>query len=347
MPSHISHVLFAQRVLQLPQWTSASLAIGAQGPDIFYHNQRTSPRGLGIGISLHRHHYGRFCALLVEHFARQGHGPDSEAGVFLGAFMSHGILDRVLHPYINGLAGTFYPGFPETKRFRYAHPFFERVMDQVYASDLEGCAAQDLDFAQVFDQGPQIPPLIAQGLHHGVVHSMAKRAKDPELAQKIQNAYGDSRGYYLWSQEEARTRTAPSTSPTVDDDTIRYIAILHPRALPRDMLTKLELPWYLPASKSQIRITPTILWERALTMATDTWKQVQDSWETMASHSPPGDRDGVEELGEIIGNQSLSSESGESEEERNPTVEPLDLRSVMAQLIHDPEPELWWRPGLG
>src|SRR5690606_6736764 len=136
MPSHIAHTAFA--VESLAQLGRADLlgsrdheylVLGSQGPDMFYHNQRTMPSGISFGSLLHRRSYGSFCAEILAWLVSENLGPDSAAGKYLLGYITHAILDRYMHPFINYFAGWYDPADPETEVFRFAHPFLERILD--------------------------------------------------------------------------------------------------------------------------------------------------------------------------------------------------------------------------
>jgi hypothetical protein len=71
MPAQISHIIAGERAFGLrfagrsrPEEGGAAawFALGCQGPDIFYHNQRTKPSGLHYGALAHRRRYGSLAA---------------------------------------------------------------------------------------------------------------------------------------------------------------------------------------------------------------------------------------------------------------------------------------------
>jgi hypothetical protein len=91
---------------------STAFALGCQGPDIFYHNQRTRPVALEYGTLLHRRGYGMFTAVLLK-MGLPDPPPDEEdirlhrrekginaLGAYALGFMTHAFLDRFCHPYI-------------------------------------------------------------------------------------------------------------------------------------------------------------------------------------------------------------------------------------------------------
>jgi hypothetical protein len=75
MPAHITHQLFAQRTvkealsdngLQLINRFGSWLTLGAQGPDMFLHNQMTEPSSFSYGKLLHTRGYGTFVRCMLD-----------------------------------------------------------------------------------------------------------------------------------------------------------------------------------------------------------------------------------------------------------------------------------------
>src|SRR6056297_2211655 len=95
MPAHITHTIFAERAIKTAISRAGNakqpfeieylfknyfnyLTLGAQGPDMFLHNQRTEPSAFEYGKLLHRRGYGRF----IRHMAGEAakHLRDSRNG---------------------------------------------------------------------------------------------------------------------------------------------------------------------------------------------------------------------------------------------------------------------------
>ena len=192
---------------------AALFRLGCQGPDLFYHNQRTRPLSISYGTLLHRRGYGTFCAaLLARTLAQRGRAEAAateaatlgaavtkitpEAAYALG-FSTHAFLDRSLHPYIVCKAGWVSPTRPETERFARCHAFFERIIDSLMLGRLRGTAvaAWDQDSllaAPCADPGDLLKPMIAAALA-----DTYERAKiDEKLAKRMENAFKDSAGFY-------------------------------------------------------------------------------------------------------------------------------------------------------
>src|SRR4030042_4005693 len=136
MPAQICHLLFAEEAWRGALGGGAGgflerpgnlFRFGAQGPDFFYHNQRTRPTGLKYGVAAHHEGYGRLTAHLVRQLRRlQARGIDEavkdELTAFTLGWVTHAFLDRVTHPFIVSFSGW------GEKYFR-CHIFFERILD--------------------------------------------------------------------------------------------------------------------------------------------------------------------------------------------------------------------------
>jgi hypothetical protein len=242
MPAHISHSLFARDLFDslgipaaddpLDHALASAMHIGAQGPDIFYHNQRRMPSGLLIGSVLHRKGYGSVSARMLEFCLTRELDAGGAEGRYLLAFISHGVLDRYLHPYINYFSGWVDPDEPASEAYRYCHPFLERILDVAFfmrrhRPGAQVNAVQPLNafgFADAFDAGDGYPGRIAEMLAFALRGSYHRMSADEKLEQRIANAYADSRGFYRYSE-----------GPRDQDIPVKWAALLHPPNLPADV----------------------------------------------------------------------------------------------------------------
>jgi hypothetical protein len=146
MPSQITHYLFAKDVFsrsfgakgnRLLQRFGNVIAWSSQGPDMFYHNQRTRPSSFKYGRILHRGGYGT----LSYHLLRSCSGVSKEkAEAFIYSFVTHAVLDRYLHPFIIYFSGWREPGNKKSYELYRMHAFFERILDLLL------CGEPDFDF---------------------------------------------------------------------------------------------------------------------------------------------------------------------------------------------------------
>ncbi|GHV03196.1 hypothetical protein FACS189485_05680 [Spirochaetia bacterium] len=216
MPSQILHILFGEDVIaeiysrikgrfapeahralaKISGDYGAAFALGCQGPDIFYHNRQTRPVALEYGTLLHRRSYGDFTAGLLKRGLSEGIGALS---VYVLGFMTHAALDRFCHPYIVYKSVTLpKPGAARSALERYAHPFFERIIDVLMLALLRSKAAASWDGAAMLAEICKRPP---QGLKEMLIRNLRdcfpERAEgDIKLERRIDNTFADTASFY-------------------------------------------------------------------------------------------------------------------------------------------------------
>jgi hypothetical protein len=234
--------------------------LGCQGPDLFYHNQRTKPLGIHYGSLAHRREYGSIVegglAWLSSLPVRgQAHGveggrPGGDEGLlapafaYLLGFASHAALDRALHPYIVWRSGWLIPGRPETEAYRGAHPFLERLLDLRLLLDLRGLEAREFDLEALLplegkDDGDEAGPLpfVVDLLMAGLAAAYPKAtAEDALLRKRIENSLLDGR-YFLRVTNPARTCTVSKDQYAYLDERMgpRSMSVVYPLALPEGL----------------------------------------------------------------------------------------------------------------
>ncbi len=230
MPSQVLHILFGEDViyrihtLLKPVYGNRidrilekilfehkdAFALGCQGPDIFYHNQRTRPVSLEYGTLLHRRGYGAFSAVLLEMTLPvqseskddilQRHGDEgiNLLGAYALGFMTHAFLDRHAHPYIVYKSGWVTPAKPETERYKRTHIFLERILDVLMLSCLRGIHIstwnQEGFLSKICEDPPGELKLI---IEKALLAAFPERAADDKyLKQRIENAFLDAAFFY-------------------------------------------------------------------------------------------------------------------------------------------------------
>ncbi len=244
------------------------LCLGAQGPDLFFHNRRTEPSGLLYGNLLHLHHYGRAAAAMADRLSACAPAADKETGpekntvsvrhagtAFLIGFISHAFLDRAAHPFINYFSGIYDTGHPEFGRYRRAHPFFERIIDTLLLQEKRELRAADFDFFSAVFCGERIPTLIEDMLSSALRRTYPKAAGDPDLQVKIANAYGDSMRYYRWSNMPGADLYRKALKrETEGANAAEWLALVPPLELPEgiDFLNTSRRSWTDPADNDRV-----------------------------------------------------------------------------------------------
>jgi hypothetical protein len=315
MPAHISHLLFAEDALSgaLPSMSPVLLArqgnlfrFGAQGPDFFYHNQRTRPTGLKYGVASHREGYGRLVAALVRevrHLEDKRSTPPEEVErlkAYVLGFATHGFLDRWTHPFIVYFSGWVDPGRPETDKYFRSHIFFERILDVLLLGRRRGLAVSGFPLLSLLTCGPRLP--------YSLVKSMLKalNAAYPEMKfksrdrRRIENAYADAIQFYAFTDPAAPENRLQALERDRSEDR-RRLAFFHPLELPQgiDFLNEGHRRWQHPCleDRGSTASFPE-LFEAALAEAVPALRLLAEALE--------GRRD-PREVEQAVGNASLNT----------------------------------------
>lgn len=255
MPSHILHDVFAAEAVSahIPEFPVSgellgAMTLGAQGPDLFFHNRRRKPSGVFVGARMHRHGYGRVVAEMCGHAEKN---PSPRWAYVLG-FTTHAILDRRLHPFINYFAGWHAPGDDGTMELRYMHPFFERILDVLFSQRMRGVHPMEIDFATAVELPAATRDSVLDLLTRGI--EGAYEIGDPSLAARVDNAYRDSLSYYRHSNRIGLADLA-ATRQARDGDIRHWIALVHPPVLPDgiDYANERHAEWCLPCDSGDVR----------------------------------------------------------------------------------------------
>lgn len=210
MPAHISHLLFAEDALReasphaevLLEESGNLFRLGAQGPDLFYHNQRTRPLALRYGSLIHRRGFGTLVAHMARTViaaARRTGRVDAGQAAFLAGFATHADLDRRAHPYIICRAGWVRHGDPSTSRYRRCHPLLERLLDVIALRALRGCELAEFEFLASISCGPSLPYATLKMLVKGINDAYPTASYKSRNRRRIENAYADSMRFYTFT----------------------------------------------------------------------------------------------------------------------------------------------------
>jgi hypothetical protein len=275
MAGQITHILAGEEALRLaaPDLAEETLdacgayfRLGCQGPDLFYHNQRTKPSGLHYGSLAHRRNYGRIVEGALDSIAPPHRRPDAPAGAYLLGMATHAAVDRATHPFIVYFSGWQSADRPGSERFRSCHPFFERVLDMAILASLRGQRPAEFDIEALLsprgdDAGTagdaassraadrELIGLWAAGLRAAYPQSTAD---DLLLERRIANAFSDGRHFYAITNPAATAlnRARADWFAYLDDRAgYRSVALVYPEALPEDLdpMNLAKARWLHPA----------------------------------------------------------------------------------------------------
>lgn len=103
--------------------------LGAQGPDPIYFCLRYQKDAMALANDLHHSKINAFLIALTEYVKNT---QSAELTAFYVGFISHYVLDVVIHPYIYHFTGDYHEDRKETYLYRGLHLSFERGVDMDY-----------------------------------------------------------------------------------------------------------------------------------------------------------------------------------------------------------------------
>jgi hypothetical protein len=336
MPSQICHLIFAEDSLREALSLGAEgilakhgniLRFGAQGPDFFYHNQRTRPTGLKFGVNAHREGYGRLVTHMIgelRHLESKGYEEIAKIKAYILGFTTHAFLDKKTHPFIDYFSGWVEADREETERFYRCHMFLERILDVLMLKIKRGLDIREFSLLPLLDCGAMLP--------YGIIKTLVKslNATYPNThfksrdRRRVENAYIDSMGFYTFIDplNPHYRRLAFERDRSTHGDR-RRLALFHPFDVPTDIdFLNLEGRTWTHPCNDQRRHQESFL----------------DLWESARSETVPVLREMVEILDgrgdpalaeRLIGNQSLGTGLNWHDNYKLQYNEPLPLPELL------------------
>ncbi len=326
MPSQITHYLFANEVFEKSLGDRGKrynsrypelIAWCSQGPDFFYHNQRTRPGAFKYGRIVHRSGYGSMLFhMLPFYFSAQDENREVVA-VILYSFLTHAVLDRFVHPYIIFFSGWREPGKKETVKYYRMHAFFERIIDRMM------CGTHDFDFHKTIQKITVYMNLLCDVVVTSIRKTYTTLHKPDLNETRFANAFADAFFFYKVTNmtDRENVRYAYERDKQVSF-TKKLLALYYPRYFDRsiDYLNSERREWndpFHPALKSTKSFID--LYTDAVQSAS---AMVKDLDTFLRKRSAEDIRE--EEIVEIVGNGNLSN--GEMNKSAVPlTAQPLPL----------------------
>ena len=298
MPSHVAHLLFVEDAVsgcerrgQLETLLAAPLhrflVLGAQGPDMFYHNQHRRPTAIAYGSLMHRRGYGTVVGRMWSSARRHGLGIGSWAGAWIVGFASHAVLDRRTHPFINAHSGWPEQNDPDSERYRSMHPFLERLIDVELLQIRRGIHPNELGFHALADCGAEPMPEWIALMSGALAAAYRKAAADDLLAARIRSAYLDTLAYYRFSdridEEYLKAALAREESGKVPS---RWLSVIHPPEVPAevDVLNRARTAWAHPCPGGTATTASFLdLYDEAIREAREMIDRIAEAW-TLPEH---------------------------------------------------------------
>ena len=338
MPSHVAHLLFADDVVSAMSSSlnsnplveppnHAYLALGAQGPDIFYHNQRTRPTSIGYGSLMHRRGYGTCVAKMCAWAGRHDLELSSWAGALIIGFATHAVLDRHTHPFINAYSGWPEPDDPATQKYRSMHPFLERLIDVELLKMRRAIHPNELHFHSRVTCGEEPPTAWVKVMTNGLTGAYRKAKLDTKLEARVRNAYRDTMGFYRFTDriDEAYLEEAIAREDAGRIGS-RWLSIIHPLEVPADLdvLNTSKRPWPHPCSDDASTRSFLDCYDEALETARAMANRIAVAWR--------GSRVDEEEIESAVANWNLNDGRPTERPCKKRFAQPLPLHELQARM---------------
>ncbi|HET7838779.1 MAG TPA: zinc dependent phospholipase C family protein [Rectinemataceae bacterium] len=350
MAGQITHIIAGERALreaapeegeELLREQGPAFRLGCQGPDIFYHNQRTKPSGLHYGALAHRRGYGRLVAGALASLPPEPSPARRQAEAYILGLATHAALDRATHPFIVYFSGWHDPAIPGSERYRSCHPFLERLLDVGYLAASLGLPPAAFDIAAKLgletgstpeslglpkDRAGEalIVALWSSGLRSAFPRSTGS---DFLLEKRVENALLDGRHFYGITNP-AVTALNPERKDWFGylDDRAgpRSVCLVYPDSLPEglDVLNLGKAAWEEPSGLGTERDESYLeLVEKGIHTAAVALGALLPA---LATEGPPGF-----ELAAAIGDGGLSIVDAEGRSVGPRVCRPLPLMEIM------------------
>ncbi|MEM5948017.1 hypothetical protein WKV44_05635 [Spirochaetia bacterium 38H-sp] len=282
MPSHITHALIVwdaygrvfgpigdkKEISDSPQLRA--LTLGAQGPDIFFHNRRTMPSGISMGSLAHRRDYGLISEAMLRRTAESK--VQSEELMYVAGWLSHSVVDRIFHPYVIYRSGWFSSKSDATRRYIRWHSMLERIMDRILLESLRGENVSDYDMYALCSIGDTIPLWLKKLLVYSFKQAYREVRRDKKVSLRVANAYADTMAFYRDIHPSIKEKLSPYLAKRPTRETKkRSVSLLHPPFSPDfDVLNLEHSIWYSPFCKEK-KYTSSVmeLYETAVKKVSD------------------------------------------------------------------------------
>ena len=343
MPAQLSHTLFADEALAravgpraepLVRAGGGLFTFGAQGPDFFYHNQRTRPTGLRYGALIHRRSYGsliaNMAAVLVAEARSSDRPVDPQARAFLLGFATHGALDRHAHPYVVCRSGWVKHDDPSTKSQFRLHTFLERLLDVVLLQERRRETPADVDFFSRAYCGDMLPYATIKMLLKGVNATYPDARYKSRDRRRIENAYEDSIRFYAMTDPRSPHRhSLAKQRDRAEGYRYRRMAVFHPATVPEalDVANLRHRPWPHPCEPTRVSTASYLdMFEAALNEVVEPLAALDEALEGRDLPSDLGDRFGNESLNVTLDGRTCRPEASD----------PLPLQDLLHELSVPP-----------
>lgn len=312
-----------------PPEAVAAFLFGCQGPDIFYHNQRTKPSGLHYGSLAHRRRSGTMVAAAAAAVPPDERAASNPLGAYALGLSTHAAVDRETHPFIVCFSGWADPSDPSTKRRRGCHPFLERILDACLLRRRTGASPEEYGIAARMGIGTEGAASLdeeAAGIWPPALRAAFPKAASSDIfiEARVRNALADARHFYLTTDPSRPELRAGRDFSELGAEEARYaVSVLYPlgRADAMDPMNDAGAEWPHPSGDGRSsRSSYPELVEAGAVRAAAAIRLVLDFWEGSIDEAA---------LAAELGDGALALSDAEGEAEAPRVCRPLLLPEAM------------------
>lgn len=212
VPSHVTHAVHLLTTLAHPgvvrsdqAWDMDLAILGAQLPDMFYHNRRRRPSGLHLGVVIHKEGVGRLAGALL---CAPGF-PDRSRRSLVAGLVCHAVLDRAIHPWINYVTADS----PD----RADHVMLEQIIDECLGrrSGAAELGQRIAGSARAVTESAVTADALLQAVAAALRQTYPRAGNDERLLERCRNALLDARDFWSWRAGRSPGRPIPAAACSI------------------------------------------------------------------------------------------------------------------------------------
>lgn len=307
MPNIWTHIDFAERAVHGLEWVPntdeerAYLRLGAQGPDPFFYYRfwpwiKEKP-AVEVGDKIHNESCGPFLSDMIQ--AVKNNTENHLLKSYVLGFVTHHILDRNAHPYINYRSGN------EGRK----HQELEFTIDTIWMEEKRNIITWKTSVHKEIDVGPKLSPSIEKMMETNISKHF------PELAEKMPHGYVDEAYRDMLKAQKVLSKFAGRKSRWLTHDVSALV--FKPIDSTIDFLNRKRKEWIHPTN-AQEKFLESFdeLFENGLDEAKAILPEIIRYWNTGAD-------DAWNNITKLLGNISYSTGKDVSLGLKNKFFEPI------------------------
>lgn len=290
MPNIWTHIIFAEETTMNLDWIPKSddekayLRLGAQGPDPFFYYRfwpwiKDKP-AVEVGDKIHHELCGPFLLDMIQSVQRDSN-PLLKAYVI--GFVTHHLLDRNAHPYINYRSGNV----------GRKHQELEFTIDTIWMEEKRGIITWKTPVYKEIDVGPTLNESVEKMMETNISKHF------PELSEKMPQGFVDDSYKDMIKAQKVLSKFAGRKSRWLPHDVAALV--FKPIDSNIDFLNRNKVEWIHPTNvEEKFLASFDDLYEQGMAEAAELLPEIIRYWNT-------GAEEALENVNKTLGNISYST----------------------------------------